>query len=99
MTRRTKKVGIVGRYGSRYGVKVRRRIKEVEDEKKGWHICPSCNHPFVRRISTGVWKCRRCQTIFAGGAYKPIVTTVVKREVSLEGEGLEKPEGKEVGEK
>lgn len=91
MAKRTKKVGIAGKYGSRYGVRVRKRIKEIEAQKVKKHVCPNCLRPSVKRVSSGIWKCNRCDLIFAGGAYKPIVATSYKREeVELEGlEGLE----------
>ena len=47
----------------------------------------------VKRISSGVWRCRRCGHKFAGGAYRPIVTTAIKREVMLETEEGETPPG------
>lgn len=73
MTRRTKKVGSAGRFGSRYGVRTRRRIQEVEAEQRKRHQCPRCSAYSVRRKGTGVWSCRRCGLVFAGGAYKPVV--------------------------
>ncbi|MEK6810371.1 MAG: 50S ribosomal protein L37ae [Candidatus Thermoplasmatota archaeon] len=82
MARRTKKVGSVGRFGPHYGVKIRRRILEVETVQKATHPCPRCQAIAVRRSSTGVWRCRRCGHTFAGGAYRPIVTTTVKREIT-----------------
>lgn len=93
MARRTKKAGSIGRFGPRYGVKIRRRILEVEQGQKGPHPCPRCQAVGVRRLSSGVWKCRHCGLTFAGGAYRPVVTTSVKREVPLlaEKEALEEP--------
>ncbi len=82
MARRTKKASSVGRFGPRYGVKIRRRILEVETVRKAPSTCPRCQGPNVRRQSSGVWRCRRCGLTFAGGAYKPVVTTSVKREVA-----------------
>lgn len=82
MSRRTKKVKSVGRFGPRYGVRIRRRILEVEVEQRKWHQCPRCAAYSVRRHSTGVWACRRCGLVFAGGAYRPVVTTAVRTEVS-----------------
>jgi large subunit ribosomal protein L37Ae len=35
------------------------------------HSCPRCNLPRVRRESVGVWKCRKCDYTFTGGAYTP----------------------------
>ncbi len=85
MTKRTEKVGISGKYGSRYGVKLRKRMKEIEEQKVKKHTCPNCRHPSVKRVSTGIWKCRKCALVFAGGAYKPLVTKTYKREkVELE---------------
>jgi large subunit ribosomal protein L37Ae len=97
MARRTKKVGAAGTLGPRYGVKIRRRIKEILEEKSRWHVCPRCKHPSVRRVSSGIWRCRRCDYTFAGGAYRPVVTTAVTRQVSRRTslEDVEVPEGLE----
>src|SRR3989442_11027500 len=71
MARRTRKAGIVGRFGPRYGVRIRRRVQEIEEGLKGRHTCPRCAAISVRRKSTGVWACRRCGYVFAGGALPP----------------------------
>ncbi len=81
MARRTKKAGSVARFGPRYGVKIRRRILEIEAGQKRPHPCPRCQAVGVRRLSSGGWRCRRCGLTFAGGAYRPVVTTSVKREI------------------
>ncbi len=91
MARRTRKAGIVGRFGPRYGVRIRRRVQEIEEDLKHRHACPRCAAVSVLRRSTGVWECRRCGYVFAGGAYRPIVTTSFKREVT---ETAAKPEPK-----
>ncbi|TMA05726.1 MAG: 50S ribosomal protein L37ae [Methanobacteriota archaeon] len=93
MARRTRKAGMVARFGPRYGVRIRRRVQEIEEGLKHRHACPRCAAIAVRRASTGVWKCRRCGYVFAGGAYRPIVTTSFKREVEEAGKEAEpKPE-------
>jgi large subunit ribosomal protein L37Ae len=71
MSLRTKKVKSVGRFGARYGVRIRRRIREVEARQKTWHECPRCAAPRVKRTSTAVWECRKCGYKFAGGSYLP----------------------------
>ncbi len=93
MARRTRKAGIVGRFGPRYGVRIRRRVQEIEEGLRTRHVCPQCLAVSVRRKSTGVWECRRCGNVFAGGAYRPIVTTSFKRELTETAEKAEaKPE-------
>lgn len=68
---RTKKVGRAGRFGARYGVTVRQRVAKIETNMKIKHRCPSCQTFAVRRVSTGVWSCRKCGHTFTGGAYMP----------------------------
>ena len=71
MTKRTKKVGTSGRFQARYGVKSRSITKNVELIQKAKHICPNCGHQKVKRISTSIWQCKKCNLKFAGGAYYP----------------------------
>ena len=71
MGHKTKKVGIAGRFGSRYGVRIRKRVKAIEEEKVSSFQCPRCKYQRVRRTDTGIWRCRHCGLVFAGGAYTP----------------------------
>ncbi len=82
MARRTQQVGVVGRYGPRYGVRIRRRVQEIDESVRASHVCPKCQAQAVRRRSSGVWQCRHCGHVFAGGAYRPVVTTSFKRELA-----------------
>lgn len=72
MSRRTKKVGSSGRFGPRYGVSVKKRIKNLEANQKKGHDCPRCHYKKVHRVFSGVWECSRCGNTFAGGAYTPM---------------------------
>ncbi len=74
-----KKVGSTGRFGPRYGVRVRRSIKNIESNLKQKYECPKCNHHGVIRDFSGVWTCRKCGLTFAGGAYQPRVNIKDKR--------------------
>lgn len=83
MTKKTMKVGPTGRFGPRYGVSVRRRIREVEVDLKRWHTCPKCKSKSVKRLATGIWVCRHCGAKMASSAYtlappRAIVKEVVK---------------------
>ena len=40
--KRTKKVGIVGKYGTRYGASLRKTIKKMEVTQHGKYTCPFC---------------------------------------------------------
>jgi len=71
MTKRTKKVGISGKYGARYGVKIRKQVSNIEKQQRKLHECPRCKYIRVKRISTGIWQCSHCNLTFAGGAYIP----------------------------
>ena len=68
---RTKKVGITGRFGARYGRKAKRSVKIIEENMKKNHVCPKCDRPYVKRQAAGIWKCRKCGAVFTGGAYVP----------------------------
>ncbi len=85
MAKRTKKVGSSGRYQSRYGVRARTRVREVESQQKAKHICPQCGKQTVKRYGTGVWKCKKCGNTIAGGAYVPKTGHGIEVEKSLKG--------------
>ena len=83
MAKRTKKVGPAGRFSSRYGVKIRKLVKNIESVQRAKHICPSCGHRAVKREAAGIWRCRKCGSVFAGGAYVPRTDTSLNIEKVL----------------
>jgi len=82
MARRTKKVGSSGRLGARYGVRIRKRIADIEGQAKGRHECPECKVVAVRREANGIWHCSHCGVRFASSSYMPTRPVAVRREVS-----------------
>jgi large subunit ribosomal protein L37Ae len=68
---RTRKVGSAGRFGPRYGRRVRATVAEIEALQRQKHVCPRCNLPHVKRLAKGIWICKKCGNKFAGGAYSP----------------------------
>lgn len=42
MAKRTKKVGIVGKYGTRYGSSLRKVVKKIETTAHATYVCPFC---------------------------------------------------------
>mmetsp|Transcript_18128 Transcript_18128/g.22853 ORF Transcript_18128/g.22853 Transcript_18128/m.22853 type:complete len:95 (+) Transcript_18128:81-365(+) len=69
MGRRTKKVGITGKYGTRYGSSLRKNIKKIEVSQHAKYTCSFCGKDTVKRHSAGIWNCGSCRKIMAGGAY------------------------------
>jgi large subunit ribosomal protein L37Ae len=68
---KVKKVGPAGSFGTRYGTVSRRRYAEVVAGMRLPHECPRCHVRAVKRLTVGVWSCRKCGVKFAGGAYLP----------------------------
>jgi large subunit ribosomal protein L37Ae len=69
---RTKKVKMAGRFGTRYGVKVRKNIIKIEQAQRQKYICKRCGKRNVKRVGTGIWECRSCGYKFAGGTFVPV---------------------------
>ncbi len=66
----TKKVGTAGRFGSRYGRGIRKRIVKVETRQKTLVACPSCGFKKIKREAAGLYLCGKCGVKFTGGAYE-----------------------------
>jgi len=86
MAKRTKKVGPAGRFQSRYGVRARSRLRNVELAQRKKHVCPNCKHTAVKRVSTGIYSCKKCGVKFAGGSYIPKTDVGIQVEKILRGD-------------
>merc|ERR1739847_11199 len=71
MAKRTKKVGIVGKYGTRYGASLRKLIKRMEVSQHN----PYTGGDTLNRHSVGIWECKKSGMKMSGGAYVPETTT------------------------
>uniref|UniRef100_A0A7C1P600 Large ribosomal subunit protein eL43 n=1 Tax=Thermofilum pendens TaxID=2269 RepID=A0A7C1P600_THEPE len=72
MGKHTKIVGPAGRFGARYGSTLRKKVALIERKMRAKHRCPRCDTlGSLRRVSIGVWTCKKCGYTFAGGAYTP----------------------------
>lgn len=83
---KTKKVGPTRGFGTRYGSTVRKRYIKVIVEMKRPHTCPQCGFVKVKRESVGVWKCKKCDYTFSGGAYTPVTKLGVIAKRAAKGE-------------
>ncbi|ODN98362.1 60S ribosomal protein L37a [Cryptococcus wingfieldii CBS 7118] len=68
-TKRTKKVGVTGKYGTRYGASLRKTVKKMEITQHARYSCPNCGKVAVKRSNVGIWNCKGCNKAYAGGAY------------------------------
>ncbi|KAK6073682.1 ribosomal L37ae family protein [Seiridium cupressi] len=69
MAKHTTKVGIVGKYGTRYGASLRKQTKRFETTQHACYGCPFCGKTAVRRSAVGIWNCRGCSKTISGAAY------------------------------
>ena len=71
MAKRTQKLGATAKYGSRYGVSVRRRAGAAIKKKSRKYTCPVCHYQKVTRQVAGIWECKKCGHKFSGGTWEP----------------------------
>ena len=83
MERRTAKVGITGKYGTRYGQKLRKQVKAKEILQRKKTICPFCGKTSIKRAAVGIWKCRACKRSVAGGAWEFTTTAATTAKTTI----------------
>eukprot|EP01134_Creolimax_fragrantissima_P006893 CFRG6893T1 len=69
MAKRTKKVGVAGKYGTRYGSSLRKQVKKIEITQHGKYTCQFCGKDTVKRSAVGIWNCKSCRKTISGGAW------------------------------
>ncbi|XP_071811876.1 large ribosomal subunit protein eL43-like isoform X2 [Apostichopus japonicus] len=78
VAKRTKKVGIVGKYGTRYGASLRKQVKKIEISQHGKYTCVFCGKENMKRKCVGIWHCKSCKKTVAGGAWNYSTTAAVQ---------------------
>ena len=69
MPTKTKKSKSAGRFGARYGKRVRARLVSVESKQRIKQECPLCGREGAKRVSKGIWQCKKCNKKFASDVY------------------------------
>ncbi len=64
-----KKSKSAGRFGARYGKTPRARLVKVEEKQRKKQKCPLCKRLGAKRLSKGIWKCKKCGKKFASGVF------------------------------
>lgn len=80
---RTKKVGSSGKFGPRYGMRLRRKWLEVDKVQRALYQCPTCRKMGVSRVVSGIWECSKCGAKFSGGAYMSVTSAVSMVETAI----------------
>ncbi|MDP3728608.1 MAG: 50S ribosomal protein L37ae, partial [bacterium] len=59
------------RFGARYGKRTKTKFLTVEKAQKSPQKCPYCSRTTaVKRLSVGIFQCKKCDSKFTGKAYK-----------------------------
>ena len=68
---KTKKVGLSGKFGPRYGSTLRKQWNVIAEKQKGFVKCPKCETKIRNmREFVGVWHCKKCGAQWTGGAWE-----------------------------
>lgn len=78
-SKRTKKVGIVGKYGTRYGASLRKQIKKIEIAQHSKYFCSFCGKV---RSRVCVWISGSMHFRGRGAEVTPAASTAVARSSS-----------------
>jgi len=63
------KITSAKKYGTRYGRTNRLDVNRIESQYLGHHVCPYCKYEGAKRISRGIWGCKKCGSKFTAKAY------------------------------
>uniref|UniRef100_A0A8C6QK12 60S ribosomal protein L37a n=1 Tax=Nannospalax galili TaxID=1026970 RepID=A0A8C6QK12_NANGA len=69
MAKCTKKVGIMGKYGTHYG--------KIEISQHTKYTCSFCGKTKMKRRAVGIWHCGSCTKTVASGAWTYNTTSAV----------------------
>jgi len=69
MAAKKEKLTSTKRFGARYGPRSKIMFDKIERLQRARHPCPYCAYRAVRRVSVGIWSCRKCSATFTGRAY------------------------------
>lgn len=71
MPSKSKKSKSAGRFGARYGKRIRAKLVKVEEKQRKKQKCPFCEKLGVKKLSKGIWQCTRkkCNKKFASNTY------------------------------
>jgi len=84
MAKRTKKVGICGKYGTRYGATLRKIVKKFEISQHATYVSPFSGKNSVKRQAVGIWHCKKTNNKIEGGAYQLSTSLAVTAKATIQ---------------
>lgn len=51
------------------GSSLRRSVKKIEISQHSRYTCTFCGKDSVKRTAVGIWECKACNKVIAGGAW------------------------------
>ena len=51
------------------GSSLRRSVKKIEISQHSKYTCTFCGKDSVKRTAVGIWECKACKKVIAGGAW------------------------------
>ncbi|XP_039742429.1 60S ribosomal protein L37a-like, partial [Pteropus medius] len=73
----TKKVGIVGKYKTRYSASLKKMVKKIEISQHTKYTCSFCGKTKKKRRAMGIWHCGSCMKTVADGAWTYNTTSAI----------------------
>lgn len=70
------------RFGARYGKTVKNKMAVIERQQHASYKCPTCSRDQVKRLSVGIWQCKKCTTKFASKAYTVAKMSKIQNKVA-----------------
>ncbi|XP_077887359.1 large ribosomal subunit protein eL43 [Ictidomys tridecemlineatus] len=75
--KRTKKVGIIGKYGTRYGASLWKIVKKIKISQHAKYTCSFCGKTMRKSWALGIWHCSPCMKTVAGGTWTYNTTSAI----------------------
>ncbi|XP_007538976.2 large ribosomal subunit protein eL43-like, partial [Erinaceus europaeus] len=73
----TKKVGIVGKYRTRYGASLGKMVKKIEISQHAKYTCSFCVKTKMKRRAVGIWHCGSGMKTVVSGSWTYNTTSAV----------------------
>nr|XP_045012966.1 60S ribosomal protein L37a-like [Jaculus jaculus] len=73
----TKKVGIIGQYGTSYGAFLQKTVKKIKISQHTKYTCTFCGKNKMKKWTEDIWHCGSCMKMVAGGTWTYNTTSAV----------------------